>query len=357
MTTGVLDEATLPPLQASPLVSVLIVNYNYERFLSSAIESVLQQTYENFEIVICDDGSTDGSRDVIRRFAEMDRRVDYIFKENAAVAAALNDAYRASTGEVIAMLDADDLFEKEKLARVVERFRANQRVGMVLNGLRKIDSDGRDIGRIPQLGRFDRGELRESILQSAGHFSAAPTSGLSMRRACAARVFPIPEADFRTEADGYMRLVAALFYAVDVVDDLLTVYRVHSSNVTAATSIDLRWAERTLSATRRVHAAIATVAQEHGWAVAPLEKNFDYCEASAVHDFLRGAGRTRAFANIRRLHAAANRITTPDRAKIQMKAAILSTALLAPFAIGKRMIDGIYLPGALKRVLGRRAAT
>ena len=51
-----------------PLVSVLIVNFNYERFLPEAVESVLEQTYDNYEIVICDDGSTDGSRDVIESF-------------------------------------------------------------------------------------------------------------------------------------------------------------------------------------------------------------------------------------------------------------------------------------------------
>lgn len=346
-----MDLPTLPPLSGEPLVSVLIVNYNYERFLGAAIESALQQTYQRLEIIVCDDGSTDASRAIISRYAAADLRVKPIFKQNAAVAAALNDAFRASSGEIITMLDADDLFEKGKVAGVVERFRVGDRVGMVLNALRKIDSDGREIGKIPQLGRFDRGELRAAILESGGHFSAAPTSGISMRRECAERVFPIPENEFRTEADGYMRSIAALYYAVDAIDDPLTVYRVHSSNVTAATSVDVRWAERAISAARRIHAAISATAATAGWSAAPLERSFGYCEAVAVQDFLQRAGFGRALRNARQLTTAANTIVSADRSKIRAKAAMLSVALLAPFPIGKRLINAIYLPNALKRSL------
>lgn len=344
----------LQPLADDPLVSVLIVNYNYERFLGAAIDSVLQQTYQRIEIVICDDGSSDGSRDVIRRYAEADARIKFIFKENAAVAAALNDAYRASSGEIIAMLDADDLFEKEKVRHVVERFLPGGRVGMVLNGLRKIDADGRETGKIPQIGRFDRGELRDAILQSAGHFSAAPTSGISMRRECAERVFPIPEQEFRTEADAYMRLVAALYYAVDVIDEPLTVYRVHSNNVTAATSVDVRWAERAISASRRSHRAVAAIAAKEGWATAPLERSSGYCEGVAVRDYLEHAGRLIALRNARQLNTAVASIGSADRSKMRAKAAMLSAAILTPFPVGKRIIDAIYLPGALKRSLSAR---
>jgi glycosyltransferase involved in cell wall biosynthesis len=347
-----MEERLLPRITTAPMCSVLIVNYNYERFLGAAIESALQQSYHPLEIIVCDDGSTDGSRELISRYAAADSRIKPIFKQNAAVAAALNDAFRASSGEIITMLDADDLFEKEKVARVVERFRSGGRIGMVLNALRKIDSDGREIGRIPQIGRFERGELRDAILQSAGHFSAAPTSGISMRRECAERVFPIPETEFRTEADGYMRSIAALYYAVDVIDEPLTVYRVHSSNVTAATSVDLKWANRAISAARRIHAAISAVAAKEGWAVAPLERNFGYCEAVAVKNFLERAGRTTALRDVQHLTAAAKSVAGADRSKVWAKAAMLSAAILAPYAVGKRMIDAIYLPNPLKRLVG-----
>ena len=344
----------LPPLGPEPLVSVLIVNYNYERYLGAAIESVLQQTYQRFEIVIVDDGSTDASREVINRYADSDPRIRAVFKQNAAVAAALNDAYRASSGEIIAMLDADDLFAPEKLARVVERFSAGDRVGMVMNVLTKVDSGGAAIGRIPQLGSFDRGELRQRVLESAGNLSAAPTSGLSMRRECAERVFPIPEKEFRTEADGYMRAIAALFYAVDVIDEPLTIYRVHSSNVTASQTVDTRWCERVISASERVHAAVSKVASAHGWPVAPLATSFGYCEARAVHDYLQRSSRAKALQKIRSLNAAASATAgTADRFKTRVKAAALAIATLLPHSLGKPVIDAGFLPNPLKSALGK----
>ncbi|HXG36600.1 MAG TPA: glycosyltransferase, partial [Dehalococcoidia bacterium] len=70
-----LEPMQLPPLPQNPLVSVLIPNYNYGQYISDAIESVLNQTYQNFEIVICDDGSTDNSLEAIRRYAEQDNRI------------------------------------------------------------------------------------------------------------------------------------------------------------------------------------------------------------------------------------------------------------------------------------------
>src|SRR5688572_166602 len=86
VTTAEMTPLQLPPLGHAPLVSVLIVNYNYEHFLSDAIESVLKQTYQNFEIVICDDGSKDNSRELISEYARKDARVKPIFKENGGVA-------------------------------------------------------------------------------------------------------------------------------------------------------------------------------------------------------------------------------------------------------------------------------
>lgn len=340
-------------LPAEPLVSVLIVNYNYERYLPEAIESALAQTYQKLEIVICDDGSKDNSRDVISRYAARDSRVRTIFKENAAVAAALNDAYRASTGDIITMLDADDMFRPQKLERVVERLSAGVRVGMVMDTLTKVDSKGQEIGRIPAFGALDAGELRDSILNSAGTFSAAPTSGLAMRRECAERVFPIPEAEFRTEADAYMRTVAALHYAVDVIDEPLTLYRVHSSNVTASKTVDVKWCERALNTASRIHAVLERQARAHGWHVAPLTENPNYCEMLLVQAYFQGTGVADLSTRIRQLNRTAARLTTSDRSKTRLKAAILSGGAYLPRRARQGLLDLIYLPGGMKRALGR----
>ena len=76
----------LAPLPDNPLVSVLVANYNYGQYVGEAIESVFQQTYPHFEIIVCDDGSTDDSRDVISRYQEKDPRVRLLAKANGGVA-------------------------------------------------------------------------------------------------------------------------------------------------------------------------------------------------------------------------------------------------------------------------------
>ncbi|HEX8678625.1 MAG TPA: glycosyltransferase, partial [Chthoniobacterales bacterium] len=213
---------------------MLIVNYNYEQYLAAAIESVLAQTYQNFEIVICDDGSKDDSRAVITRYAAEEPRIRPIFKQNGGMGAALNDAFAASTGAIIAMLDADDLFLPHKLDAVIAALRGGGRVGIVFHPLTMVDVNGEAIGRMPQFGNFEQGELREGILRAGGHVAGAPNSAIAMRRECALRAFPIPAADFRSEADAYLRVAGALFYAVAALDEPLSAYRVHSSNLTAS---------------------------------------------------------------------------------------------------------------------------
>lgn len=339
----------LPPLGATPLVSVMIVNYNYAHFLGGAIESVLSQTYQTFEVIICDDGSADHSRAVITDFAKRDGRIRTIFKQNAGVAAALNDTYRASRGEIISMLDADDLFEPRKLENVVERFRNGGRVGTVINTLIKVDENGRRIGRIPEFGNLDRGELRDRLLASAAHWSVAPTSGISMRRECADRVFPIPEDKFRTEADGYMSTVAPLFYAVDVIDEPMTIYRVHSSNVTSSRTVDVRWCERVISAGERVFSVLSRIAAENGWQVTKLADNPTYSEMLLIRDYLQGAGFSRYISDVRNLLRAGLRVRTADRPKTLAKAVLLSFAALLPKRLGTRVIESIYLPSKAKR--------
>ena len=127
----------LSPLPTRPLVSVLMANYDYGRYIGEAIESVLAQTYQQFELIVCDDGSTDNSREVIEQFVSRDSRVRLVSKENGGVASALNAAYAASTGEIICLLDSDDLFHPEKLKKVVEAFRKFPHSGFCVHRINK----------------------------------------------------------------------------------------------------------------------------------------------------------------------------------------------------------------------------
>ena len=95
----------------NPLVSIIIPVYNVEQYLSEALESVLSQTYENLEILIIDDGSTDGSGLVCDKYGEKDKRIHVLHQENRGLSAARNTGLDRMSGEAVAFLDPDDAFE------------------------------------------------------------------------------------------------------------------------------------------------------------------------------------------------------------------------------------------------------
>ncbi len=106
-----------------PLVSVIMPNYNGEQFLSAAVQSVVNQTYQNWELLIIDDGSTDGSVEIARKWAAQDRRIrplKNIFKKLAhGPGAARNTGIQEAKGRYIAFLDSDDLWLPQKLSEQV----------------------------------------------------------------------------------------------------------------------------------------------------------------------------------------------------------------------------------------------
>jgi glycosyltransferase involved in cell wall biosynthesis len=103
----------------TPLVSVIVGNYNYAAYVGEAIESVLAQTHPRVEVIVVDDGSTDGSRAVIERYGD---RVRALFKPNAGQGSVYNAGFRMAQGELVLFLDSDDV-----LLPTAERCRASQR--------------------------------------------------------------------------------------------------------------------------------------------------------------------------------------------------------------------------------------
>jgi hypothetical protein len=125
-------------------VSVVIPAYNAEFTLDETLKSVRRQTYDNLEIIVVDDGSSDGTVDVARRHAEIDDRVRIISIENSGVANARNVGIAASRGEFVAPVDADDLWHPEKIARQMEVMRLHGReMGYVYTLFRRLDVNGR----------------------------------------------------------------------------------------------------------------------------------------------------------------------------------------------------------------------
>lgn len=122
----------------STAISVVIPTYNYGRFIAEAIESAVGQTFPPTEIVVVDDGSNDDTEAVVRGFGE---RVKYIRQENAGVCAARNRGVAESSGDLIAFLDADDIWEPTKLEKQIAKFASDPAIGLVHCGMREFDSD------------------------------------------------------------------------------------------------------------------------------------------------------------------------------------------------------------------------
>jgi len=99
------------------LISIITPVYNVEKFITETIESVLNQTYSNWELILVDDGSTDRSSEICKLYALKDIRITYIYKNNSGQAAARNLGIKNATGNYITFLDSDDLYSKDKLAQ------------------------------------------------------------------------------------------------------------------------------------------------------------------------------------------------------------------------------------------------
>lgn len=209
------------------LVTVVIPNYNYAGYVGEAIESALNQTYPNVEVIVVDDGSRDGSRSIIESFGDRTRS---IFQQNAGVSAARNTGAAAGHGEFLAFLDADDVWMPQKLEKQVAAFRERPEIGLVHVAVEEIDGEGKKVG-----GRFvggDGNEVWKDLLLFTGKGVLGGGSGAMIAR----RVFEeIGGFDERlsTSADWDLYYRISRRFEVGFVSETLLRYRVHSSNMHA----------------------------------------------------------------------------------------------------------------------------
>src|SRR6266576_4781528 len=229
-----LTPMALEPLPEHPLVSILISNYNYGAYLGDAIESALQQTYGKLEIVIYDDGSTDGSRQILERYRSHDRRIIVVYQANGGQSLALNAAFHKSTGDIICLLDADDVFMPDKVRRVVEAFGAAPDTGLAINRMLIVDKNRKCLGDIPLLSQLAMGWLGPSLNICGPRVlpGLPPSSGLSLRRAIAESIFPLPSG-LRAYADTLVQVLAPRITPIVAFQIPSSEYRVHGANVAA----------------------------------------------------------------------------------------------------------------------------
>lgn len=217
----------------NPLVSVIIPIYNQETFLADCIESVIQQTYQNWEIILCDDGSTDSSPEICQAYALKEARIHYLCQENKGDASARNLGIRHAQGDYFAMLDADDLFHREKIEILVGEFRINSQVDLIYTGLRVIDENGQVIAQFRAHDYPPENVLIEMFIRN----EIATQSVVMGRRECFER-FQYNE-KYRHASDYDLMLCFAHCYTFKYIDLLLTDYRRHQQNMT--NKLSLQW--------------------------------------------------------------------------------------------------------------------
>ncbi|WP_115461219.1 glycosyltransferase family 2 protein [Winogradskyella aurantiaca] len=116
----------LEKTKVSPLVSIIVTCYNQEKYIGRTLQSVLDQTYSNWECIVVDDGSQDKSREIISKQTSEDQRFKYIYKKNAGVSAARNTGFQIAEGRYINFLDGDDTLLPEKLTKQIGALITNE---------------------------------------------------------------------------------------------------------------------------------------------------------------------------------------------------------------------------------------
>lgn len=224
-----------PPLSAQPLISVLMSNYNHGRFIPDAVDSVMKQTYQHFELIVCDDGSTDDSREVLDSLAASDARIRVLYKENGGQVSAWNLAFEHAHGEIICFLDADDMFTPDKLEKVVAAFVENPNAGRLSHRYQLTDADGTAIG-VPAPRTLESGWLADTAFDRGG-WHGGNAADLTLRRELVATLFPLPSGiQF---GDAYILGTSQFLTEIAAIQDTLYRYRIHGENHSGQGNIDL----------------------------------------------------------------------------------------------------------------------
>jgi glycosyltransferase involved in cell wall biosynthesis len=211
-------------------VSVIIPTYNYAHFIGEAIESVREQTYRNFEIIVVDDGSTDGTREVVARFPE----VRYQFQTNQGIAAARNAGMRASQGNYLVFLDADDRLLPHALEAGVNSLREHPECAFVSGHQQMVSADKQPLPT-PLVVCVKQDNYRAFL-----DYNYICTVGQVMFRRSIFATEPgfdsgVPGCD---DAEIYMRI--AKDHPVYCHDEIILQHRVHGSNTSGNRAMMLR---------------------------------------------------------------------------------------------------------------------
>ncbi len=135
-------------------ITVLMSVYNQEKYLKASIESILKQTYSNFKFLIINDGSTDNSIKIIKKFKEKDQRIKLINQKNFGLTKTLNNSLLKITSKYVARMDADDISHPERLEKQLEEFLKNDKLVLLGTAARYVDVNGKELFKSKQLKKY-----------------------------------------------------------------------------------------------------------------------------------------------------------------------------------------------------------
>lgn len=208
------------------MVSVIIPTYNRARYIREAVDSVLAQTYNNTEIIVVDDGSTDNTKEILNHYGS---KIRYIYQKNSGPSASRNKGIKQSNGEVIAFLDSDDIWLPEKLELQVKLIQQSQNIGLVSGGIYMADASGKIISD-PIIKR--NYENRRSFIRELMVHNIVTGGGSTalIKKKCFDELGLFNE-DLWIGEDWNMWLRIAKQYEVKFVEKPLVKYRIHGSNL------------------------------------------------------------------------------------------------------------------------------
>ncbi len=218
-----------------PLVSIMLNNYNYGHFLSEAIDSALAQTYDHYEVIVVDDGSTDNSREIIESYGD---KIIPVLKSNGGQASAFNAGFAVSRGDIICFLDSDDVFLPEKITEIVKAFTTYTDIDWCFHSLQGVNEtleysvDTNDsLATANEINFYDLKSTFKSGKLKGNLPSIIPaTSGLCFTRSFLKKILPMPEAESISLSDNYLKFTAFAICKGLTINKKLSFQRIHGNN-------------------------------------------------------------------------------------------------------------------------------
>ncbi len=247
-------------------VSIGIPSYNHAAYLPTTIDSILSQSYDNFEVIIVDDGSTDESLNIARKYEAADNRVKVFTHQNninKGISATCNLAISKSQGEYIALIGSDDAYYSYTIAEQVKVLQENPSVGLVYGSIQCIDAESKLLPETRDEDIWsDSDYLKKMLLRCR---IAAPT--VMMRKVCYEQIGLYDEEIVFNDYELWLRLLLFSEWKVKFIDKALVLYRIHGTNVSQRIP-----AEKTNSYLLAVYLKIESLLKQSNRS----EKSFEY---------------------------------------------------------------------------------